>query len=84
MFQAETIKIIRTFLSENFHFLVVKFSVYLNRHVFVILLSTDTTKSKIRNVSAEALRCNKASFNIQNDDANKSCFDIFHHENIPI
>ena len=25
------------FLSENFHFLVVKFSVYLNRHVFVML-----------------------------------------------
>ena len=27
---------IRFFLSENFHFLVVKFSVYLNRHVFVM------------------------------------------------
>ena len=26
----------RIFLSENFHFLVVKFSVYLNRHVFVM------------------------------------------------
>ena len=26
----------RTFLSENFHFLVVKLSVYLNRHVFVM------------------------------------------------
>ena len=25
------------FLSENFHFLVVKFSVYLNRHVFVMI-----------------------------------------------
>ena len=24
------------FLSENFHFLVVKFSVYLNKHVFVM------------------------------------------------
>ena len=30
-------KNIRFFLSENFHFLVVKFSVYLNRHVFVML-----------------------------------------------
>ena len=29
-------KNVRFFLSENFHFLVVKFSVYLNRHVFVI------------------------------------------------
>ena len=27
-------KNIRIFLSENFHFLVVKYSVYLNRHVF--------------------------------------------------
>ena len=27
----------QTFLSENFHFLVVKFSVYLNRHVFVMV-----------------------------------------------
>ena len=29
-------KKIRIFLSENFHFLVVKFSVNLNRHVFVM------------------------------------------------
>ena len=29
-------KNIRFFLSEIFHFLVVKFSVYLNRHVFVM------------------------------------------------
>ena len=29
-------KNIRVFLSENFHFLVVKFSSYLNRHVFVM------------------------------------------------
>ena len=27
----------KNFLSENFHVLVVKFSVYLNRHVFVML-----------------------------------------------
>ena len=26
----------QTFLSENFHFLVIKFSVYLNRHVFLM------------------------------------------------
>ena len=26
----------QNFLSENFHFLVVKFSVYLNRHVFIM------------------------------------------------
>ena len=35
-------KIIRTFLSENFHFLAVKFSVYLNRHVFVMKISDCT------------------------------------------
>ena len=29
----------QNFLSENFHFLVVKFSVYLNRHVFVMTVS---------------------------------------------
>ena len=29
-------KNIRIFLSENFHFLVIKFSVYLNRRVFVM------------------------------------------------
>ena len=28
----------QNFLSSSFHFLVVKFSVYLNRHVFVMLL----------------------------------------------
>ena len=32
----------QNFLSENFPFLVVKFSVYLNRHVFV-MDSTDST-----------------------------------------
>ena len=29
----------QNFLSENFHFLVAKFSIYLNRHVFVMMLS---------------------------------------------
>ena len=36
MFLAEIKKNIRIFISENFHFLVIKFSVYLNRHVFVM------------------------------------------------
>ena len=30
----------QNFLSENFHFLVVKISVYLNRHVFVMIKNT--------------------------------------------
>ena len=33
-------KNIRIFLSENFHFLVVKFSVYLNRSVFVLMIAS--------------------------------------------
>ena len=33
------VKIIWVFLSENFQFLEVKFSIYLNRHVFVMSLS---------------------------------------------
>ena len=35
-------KNIRIFLSENFQFLVVTFSVYLNRHVFVMVDSDKT------------------------------------------
>ena len=35
MFLSLNKKNIRIFLSENFHFLVVKVSLYLNRHVFV-------------------------------------------------
>ena len=31
----------QNFLSENFHFLVVKFSIYLNRHVFVMVSSAE-------------------------------------------
>ena len=34
----------QNFLSENFHYLVVKFSVYLNRHVFVMTCSYDKRK----------------------------------------
>ena len=36
MFLSRNKKKISEYLSENFHFLVVKFSVYLNRHVFVM------------------------------------------------
>ena len=39
-------KNIRTFLSEIFHFLVVKFSVYLNRRVFVMVCSNILKKGK--------------------------------------
>ena len=35
---------IRNFLSENFHFLVVKISVYLNKHVFVMYLNYDKVR----------------------------------------
>ena len=40
-------KNIRIFLSENFHFLVVKFSVYLNRHVFVLEIFYSMTSMRI-------------------------------------
>ena len=33
----------QNFLSENFHFLVVKFSVYLNKHVY-IMETSETVK----------------------------------------
>ena len=36
----------QNFLSKNFHFLVVKFSVYLNRHVFVMANSEDQDKTQ--------------------------------------
>ena len=35
----------QNFLSENFHFLVVKFSLYLNRRVFVMIWSKKSTLS---------------------------------------
>ena len=34
----------QNFSSENFHFLVIKFSVYLNRHVFVMRMGSVITK----------------------------------------
>ena len=38
-FEQKYEKNIRIFLSENFHFMVVKFSIYLNRRVFVMVSS---------------------------------------------
>ena len=35
---SRNVKKYQSFLSEKFHFLVVKFSIYLNRHVFVMYL----------------------------------------------
>ena len=32
---------IRIFLSENFHFLLIKFSVHLNRHVFLMVVEKE-------------------------------------------
>ena len=45
MFWAEIWKKYQKFLSENFHCLVVKFSVHLNRHVFVMGWSDSITKT---------------------------------------
>ena len=51
MFLSRNMKNIRIFLSENFHFLVVKFSVYLNRRVFVMctLLSPTDFNGRLSN-----------------------------------
>ena len=54
-------KTYQNFLSENFHFLVVKCSIYLNRRVFVILMRTHNihllwrNKKKILNLFSKAL-----------------------------
>ena len=37
----------QNFLSENFHFLVEKFSVYLSRHVFVMVYNISTRRNKV-------------------------------------
>ena len=51
----------KNFLSENFQFLVVKVSVYLNRHVFVMYIENFTTKknenSGIFHISAQNIDC---------------------------
>ena len=39
-------KNIRLFLSENFQFLVAKFSIYLNRRVFVMIMHKMKAESK--------------------------------------
>ena len=38
------------FLSESFHFLVVEFPVYLNRHVFVMISSMHSIYTKYQNI----------------------------------
>ena len=48
MFWAEIWKLSDFFLSENFHFLVAKFSVYLNRHIFVMFLSNKADWNNFR------------------------------------
>ena len=49
-------KNIRIFLSEIFHLLVVKFSIYLTRHVFVM------DYCKLRNDAAKAVRYAKKKY----------------------
>ena len=67
------------FLSENFHFLVVKFSVYLNRRDFVICSS-----SLLLSVIASVLLCLIISYSF--GTSVRLCFMIitFHYENTPI
>ena len=42
VFSSRNMKNISIFLSDNFHFWVLKFSVYLNRHVFVMNFEVET------------------------------------------
>ena len=57
-------KNIRVFLSENFQFLEVKFSIYLNRHVFVMHTDNENTDPTVAcagffepSLSAHVRRC---------------------------
>ena len=68
-------KNIRIFLSENLHFLVVKFSIYLNRRVFV--MSNDLRISMVRSKTAQVgtHRCNNVdSMLIQRLDVESDLF----------
>ena len=65
MFWAEIWKI-SAFFSENFHFLVVKFSVYLNRRVFLMMLAT--FKTTVR------LLLDMEQLNMSNHRSLKLCF----------
>ena len=55
-------KNIRVFLSENFIFLVVKFSVYLNRLVF--LMPQETTKKQLKESRIDSI-CSTHIFRAQ-------------------
>ena len=48
-------KNIRNVLSENFHFLVVKFLVYLNRHVFVMTWEFNSLQGKCKKIKTKKL-----------------------------
>ena len=56
-------KNIRVFLSENFHFLEVKFSVYLNRRVFV-MLRTITINAGDMACNNNSLDCRLTKFQV--------------------
>ena len=58
-------KNIRFFLSENFHFYGVKFSVYLNRHVFVM-----------KNICSGSAEITEYNLLIPRGRANKKMTDI--------
>ena len=57
------------FLSENFHFVVVKFSVYLNRYVFVMIDSPSVGKGPVQRVEvAESTRQKWINFLTKKND----------------
>ena len=56
-------KNIRFFLSENFHFLVAKFSIYLNRRVFVMILLAWSTRLDINEIVSHTITTSNNNIN---------------------
>ena len=61
-------KNIRFFFSENFPFLVVKFSIYLNRHVFVMVIFETTKKKSQLTISARQTKTNTCANSVDPDE----------------
>ena len=70
---SRNMKNIRVFLSENFQFLVVKFSIYLNRRVFEMSVKTD---QRLQNAASDQVYTLGRSFSIISDTATWSKIDL--------
>ena len=65
-------KNIRVFLAENFHFLEVKFSIYLNRRVLVMHRTepTNDTKRKSKQSKTDSTQLKIKSLSLEREHAN--------------